>query len=240
MTESKAIAQVTQARQLLVEARDLADIKAVRDMAEAARLYARAAGLGQDAMNEAAEVKLRAERKAGEALADMEKNKGGRPPETCSSEEQVSEQAPTLPELGITRKQAMNWQAEASVPEPIFEEHIAEAKAEGKPLTTAGVVRLVREEPTLPPTQDDIIEAAGGDDGGQIRIARLRSAYSSGAKATLELIALRPESVAEVLRDHQVSFARSFIRDVRDWCGRLESALDQGIRLVDREEAVDG
>jgi hypothetical protein len=29
--------------------------------------------------------------------------------------------------MGITPKQSMNWQAEASVPEPVFEDHIAEA-----------------------------------------------------------------------------------------------------------------
>jgi hypothetical protein len=69
-------------------------------------------------MNEAAEVKLRAERKAGEALAEMEKARGGwAARETCDSvgESQV-EKPPRLADIGITPKQSMNWQAEASVP----------------------------------------------------------------------------------------------------------------------------
>lgn len=156
MSDTGAIAQITRARQFLAEAKDLADIKIVRDMAEAARLYARAAGLGQDAMNEAAEVKLRAERKAGEALSDMAKNPGGQPEQarsTDSARESV-ERAPRLADLGITPKQSMNWQAEASVPEPVFEEHIAEAKAAGEPLTTAGVVRMARPTAADEPIED--------------------------------------------------------------------------------------
>ena len=41
------------------------------DIAEAARTYARAAKLGLEAANHAAEVKLRAERKAGELLTTL-------------------------------------------------------------------------------------------------------------------------------------------------------------------------
>lgn len=258
MNDTGAIAQISRARQFLAEAKDLADIKTVRDMAEAARLYARAAGLGQDAMNEAAEVKLRAERKAGEALARMDKNRGGQPEQARSTPSQTEgvERAPTLAELGLTHKQAMNWQAVADVPEKNFEEHISEAKAAGEPLTTAGVVRLARPTPPDEPirdidgesyqtlslddaeiTEEDVIEASGGDDGGRVRIARIRAAYSVGVRATLELAALNPESVAEVLAPHQIVVARSFARDVRDWCDRLESALDRGVRLVGTERA---
>lgn len=153
VSDTGAIAQIGRARQFLAEAKDLTDIKAVRDMAEAARLYARAAGLGQDAMNEAAEVKLRAERKAGEALVLRDRPPTGPTPELGSSSEPNS-RPPTLDELGITKKQSMNWQTEASVPEPVFEEHIAETKAAGEPLTTAGIVRLARPVPEDEPTTD--------------------------------------------------------------------------------------
>jgi hypothetical protein len=84
-------------------------------------------------------------------------------------------------------------------------------------------------------TEEEIIEASGGDEGGRVRVARIRAAYSAGVRATLELTALRPDSVAEVLAPHQIVVARSFARDVRDWCDRLESALDRGVRLVGTE-----
>ena len=125
-------------------------IKDSRDMAEAARLYARAVGLGQDAMNEAAEVKLRAERMAGELLAEMKKNEGtkgqlaGRGVIGDSMRESPITPVPKLADIGITPKQSMNWQAEATVPEPVFEEWVEETKQAGEPLTTTALVRKAR------------------------------------------------------------------------------------------------
>ncbi len=86
-----------------------------------------------------------------------------------------------------------------------------------------------------PISDDDVIEAAGGDEDGRVRVARIRAAYSAGVRATLELIALNPNSVAEVLAPHQFVVARSFTRDVRAWCDRLDSSMDRGIRLVGTE-----
>ena len=72
-----SIEKLTIARQLLAEAKTMDDILHIRDIAEAARVYAQAAKLGLENQNEAAEVKIRAERKAGEMLAQMPKNEGG-------------------------------------------------------------------------------------------------------------------------------------------------------------------
>ena len=68
---STSIERLSTARQALIEARSLDDILQIRDIAEAARTYARAAKLGLDSQNEAAEIKLRAERKAGEILKQL-------------------------------------------------------------------------------------------------------------------------------------------------------------------------
>jgi hypothetical protein len=65
------------ARRLLAEVRGVDDARAIRDVAEAARIYARQARLGLEAQNDAAEIKLRAERKLGELLAQSERNPGG-------------------------------------------------------------------------------------------------------------------------------------------------------------------
>jgi hypothetical protein len=53
----------------------LEDIKGIRDKAEVLRQYAAQAGAGLEAQNKCAEIKLRAERKAGEVL----KGEKGRP-----------------------------------------------------------------------------------------------------------------------------------------------------------------
>jgi hypothetical protein len=62
------------ARRLLAEARNLDEVKVVVDRAEAARVYARQAQLGLDAQNNAAEVRLRAESRAGDLLAEMQEH----------------------------------------------------------------------------------------------------------------------------------------------------------------------
>lgn len=85
--------------------------------------------------NDAAELKLRAERRAGEMLATMEKNKGGRPPETEDIVSAVS--APRLADIGIEQKQSQRWQKIASLPEQEFEQHICDVRESGRELTTA-------------------------------------------------------------------------------------------------------
>ena len=57
--------------------------------------------------NRCGEIKLRAERKGGELLKVMEKNKGGRPAKTGSTMLPVS----TLKSLGLDKFQSSRWQA---------------------------------------------------------------------------------------------------------------------------------
>ena len=58
------LAKLDKATHMLAEAKTLDEIKNIMDVAEAARTYARAARLGLQAYNHAAEIKVRAERKA--------------------------------------------------------------------------------------------------------------------------------------------------------------------------------
>ncbi len=94
-------------------------------------------------MNAAAEVKLRAERKAGEVLATMDKAKPGPAPEIDDSLSSIS-RSPRLPDLGITYKQSERWQTEASLPEPEFVAWVEERAEDGKPLSTAALVKHAR------------------------------------------------------------------------------------------------
>lgn len=133
------LARIEEACRLLAEARSIDDVKAIRDMAEAARVYARQAQLGLQAQNHAAEIKLRAERRAGELLAEMPKNRGTRlggrtliPPDDT----------PRLADVGVSAAQSHRFQAIASLPLQMFEEHIADTHGRGQELTSAGTLRL--------------------------------------------------------------------------------------------------
>ena len=95
-------------------------MKEIRDKAEALRAYARQAGESLEMQNQCAEIKIRAERRAGEMLGDMELVGVNQ-----HNEEGVSS-CNTLADIGVTRIQSHRWQTIASVPETEFEKHVAD------------------------------------------------------------------------------------------------------------------
>ena len=85
-----------------------------------ARTYARAAKLGLEAANHAAEVKLRAERKAGELLGQLERSPLSNGGDTRPASQAVtppSEYSAVLEESDINRMTAHRWQTVAQVPD---------------------------------------------------------------------------------------------------------------------------
>jgi N6-adenosine-specific RNA methylase IME4 len=136
-----ALARLSAATAALAEAKTLDDVKQIMDIAEAARTYARAAKLGLEAANHAAEVKLRAERKAGELLQQLERAPEGRP-QKLDQPGIVSEYRAVLTDSDIAPTTAHRWQTVATVPDDIFEEHVATVQQEQRELTSAGVLRL--------------------------------------------------------------------------------------------------
>ena len=128
------IVHFSTAYQELMLARDVDEVKAVRDKAAALQLYARQQGESLEMQNAIAEIKLRAERRAGELLAEMERAQGNRSDLTSNAIENA----------GIARITAHRWQEIASIPEEKFEQHIAEKKSRGDELTSAGMLRLAK------------------------------------------------------------------------------------------------
>ena len=113
-----ALAKLSAATYALAEAKTLDDVKRIIDIAEAARTYARAAKLGLEAANHAAEVKLRAERKAGELLQQLERAPGARTDiQPDSSPERGSEYRAVLTDSDIAPTTAHRWQTVAQVPD---------------------------------------------------------------------------------------------------------------------------
>lgn len=141
----------------------LDEVKAIRDKAEALRQYARVAGEGLENQNMMAEIKIRAERRAGELLADREKAKGsqGRIQEHLTGGNTMlpPDDPPTLSDFGISKMQSSRWQQEATVPGEQFERYVAETKAKDQELTSAGLRRLAKKldrdtrEPAPLPTE---------------------------------------------------------------------------------------
>ena len=145
MTQSSLIHFDT-AKKELAMANSIDEVKDIRDKAEALRAYAKQAGESLEMQNMIAEIKIRAERKAGELLKEQIPHEGGRP-EKQSNDTTVFEieQSKTLKEIGISRDQSSTWQKIANIPEEKFEKHIAETKDSKQELTTASTVRLADE-----------------------------------------------------------------------------------------------
>jgi hypothetical protein len=126
-----------EAKHALSEACSFEQIKDIRDKAEAVRKYAQSAALGLDIQNRAAEVKLRAERRAGKLLAQLLLRGGDR-------RSKARHNRLKLDDLGITRNQSTRWQIQAKVPEDIFGIYIRQTCDAGKELTSANLMRIAK------------------------------------------------------------------------------------------------
>jgi N6-adenosine-specific RNA methylase IME4 len=132
------LALLSQARQMLAECKSLDEVLDVRDKAAAIQTYLRMRDEGLEAQNHAAEIKLRAERRAGELLAAMPKGNGD------PSLHDVS-RVPRLADIGIKHIDSHRWQRIASLDERTFEDYIEDSLGSGAELTTQGALRLAKQ-----------------------------------------------------------------------------------------------
>lgn len=148
-----SLLKLEEASRYLAEVKSVDEVKDIRDKAEAMRVYAKQARLGLESQNYAAEIKLRAERRAGELLREIERTpytmrgvvkKYHDHTDDHGSNPSYSE---TIRENGIHPVAAQNWQQIAAVPEETFEAHVAETKAQGDELTTSGILRAIQPKP---------------------------------------------------------------------------------------------
>lgn len=138
-----ALLKVEEARQILAECKRVDEAKSIRDKAEAIRAYLRQQNASREAQNDAAEIKLRAERRLGELLQEQkargERADRGNPKQKSHA---ATIAPPTLRDLGIEKTQAARWQDIAKIPEPKFEAYVKEQRERNDgEITTAGLRR---------------------------------------------------------------------------------------------------
>jgi phage N-6-adenine-methyltransferase len=132
------LATLGDARRALALAQTLEDVLSIRDQAKALEECLKIVGESLEASNDAAEVKLRAERKAGTMLAEMENAKTG-PKELGNTPLPNS-----LDDLGIDKMQSSRWQREAGVNDETFENYLASCRDEGREITQAGLLNIAK------------------------------------------------------------------------------------------------
>ncbi len=140
--ENRAFAFLSKAREAVEKAKTVQELKGIRDQAEAVRQYAKQASESLAIQNHCAEIKIRAERKAGELLKEMPKPHGSR----GKGKKVEFHDGTPLSDMGVDKKESHRWQLEASVPEKEFEAWVEETQEDGGELTSSGLRKKAREK----------------------------------------------------------------------------------------------
>jgi hypothetical protein len=116
------------ARQALAAAHRIDEVKTIHDKALALRVYALQAR-DRVLVDQATEIRLRAERRAGELLRAMEERgeretKGG----DRKSKSHAATLIPRLSDLGINKSQSSRWQKLAAIDDDAFEDVVDRAR----------------------------------------------------------------------------------------------------------------
>jgi hypothetical protein len=120
------VPQYAEARKMLMTVQSIDEAKGVRNKADALRVYAIKAK-DRELEAAAAEIRLRAERKAGELLIAMSRNGVRRPAHGNNRKfesHDPTQTMPTLKDLGVSKYEASDWQKIAMLPEPEFESRL--------------------------------------------------------------------------------------------------------------------
>ena len=196
---------------------------------------------------DAAEIRMRAERRVGQLIAEQKKtvglNEGGRPTKTGASEEPVK---PTLSDAGIDKKLSARAQKLAAVPEEQFEGMVGDWREK---VAAAPLAEIVRGEfaenmarKSFTPTEEVAIWRALAPE--QKQAAKARQSMAGGS-APGKL----PEAVSEGrARDKVASFVGKSGRTLEKQVAIVEAAeaepenetLQKLVADMDRTGRVDG
>lgn len=148
MAMSETLIHFSAARQALHKAKTIDEVKSVGDAAERLRLYLRQANESLEMQNQAAEIKLRAIRRAGEMLQEgLERGDRALPgrPKKHDHRDRVFS-APTLREIGVTNGWAARARSIFSISEEDFDQAIKEITERNHELTEKAFLRIAKDQ----------------------------------------------------------------------------------------------
>ncbi|MCM5693916.1 hypothetical protein M8037_35340 [Sinorhizobium meliloti] len=197
------------------EAYQIDEVKDIRDKALALEVYSRQAK-NIEAERRACEIRLRAERKAGELRRQEQKAKGF----NAASPPPPGGRTPTnderRKELGISKKQDERWQKLAAVPKEEFEAALAEP---GVP-TANGIIAKIAEKRSKP--MDSAALWLWG---------RMKDFERNG------ILADDPDRVWAEMAEHMRADMRRLVPPVCEWLNQLEASNAEQGNIGGREAA---
>lgn len=169
---------------------------------------------------EAAEIHLRTQRRAGQLLMAHAKHRGGRP-KTDSSVEPVSAKPPTLRELGLDAHESHRWQRIGGIPDAEFEQFITSSRQRRRELTMSAAMALARQFMPEPDGGATGRHEPRGDD----RTAR--GEYYRARRSIGNLIQVDPRALAADLRADERYQAAAELGRFQTWITEFLKVLDQ-------------
>ena len=148
-TDLRDLTLLTRAERMRADVCDIDTIKGILAKAQAAQAYAKKAGLWRDIVLHAAFIKVDAQRRLGQLLANLPLANSV-PSNQFTGKQLDRPQHATGPirlqDLGITKSDSSRAQQIARLPAAVFNSYVRESIDAGQEPTTAGLLRLVKEQ----------------------------------------------------------------------------------------------
>jgi hypothetical protein len=184
----------------IADAYEVDEVKEIRDKALALEIYARQAK-NVDAERDACEIRLRAERRAGQLLKEIEKAKGS-PGNQYTGPLARPEGSKTLKQRRISYDQSSRWQKLADVPEEQFDAALGGPEMP----TTVGIIAAMQQQPS------------------EIDPVAKEALWLWGTLRDFErhrVLDLDPNELSETMLDHMKETVRRLAPLVAAWLGGL-------------------
>jgi hypothetical protein len=149
--ETAVIEYLEATRGDITEAKSLEEVQDVLQKVNALEAISKKFRLSKEVQLDATELRIRIERRLGEMLKAIDKDKGGRTQKTDSLSDKLSSSNPTLSDLGLTKNEWLKFQQLASAPAEIFEAVITDLRTEAitkrqTNLSTTTILRALRHQ----------------------------------------------------------------------------------------------
>jgi N6-adenosine-specific RNA methylase IME4 len=138
--DATSLVRYDAARRALAEAHRVDEVKAIRDKAVAMQVYARQAK-DSTLITQATDIRMRAERRAGELLIEMAERKERREHSQRSRGATSKKLPPKLSDLGISKTQSSRWQKLAALETANFEADVERSTKTAYDRTVRSLVR---------------------------------------------------------------------------------------------------